>query len=476
MELRMSKQLDGLAFQAYCRRLNFSKETQALLADIRAAPPVRTPRSNRGNVSVYYPSLKMGFIIKAESHRVEFAFIIEAEHDGDVLEYYDQAGRMPLEYRDKNGRSQRPWHTADSFQFRYNAAGWEEDKTTEDLIRLAQEQPNRYRLDERGRWRCPPGEAFAARFGLTYTVRASDEINWVAQDNWLYLEDYYQDLEALHVPDAALEALHRIVDETPGITLTDLRFAAAASLSDGDHADHINIAIALHHLYVDLNRYRLTAPDRTPVYRDQETAWAYVYRGPGADDLGIDAHPVVIEDGQEVEWDGKMWRMAVGATEITLIREKAVFPMVRTAFEALVEAGKIVGVVTSTRSGLTEQGEELLACAREQDHAVAIFRNRVINPEDYDDDEQDSNAAARLKIPNRTSAIGDSATGTVRSYMAVVIWACCPVTLIAAAAESLLMTISRSSTACSQTTSIRMLAGSNAAHTANTCCSAVKRR
>jgi len=359
----MSRQLDGLAFQAYCRRLNVGKDTQDLLATIREAPPVRTPRSNRGNVSVYYPSKKMGVIIKAESHRVEFAFIMEAEHDGDVLEYYDQAGKMPLAYRDTRGRSQRPWHTADSFHFRYNAAGWQEDKTTEDLIRLAQEQPDRYCLDESGRWRCRPGEDFATRFGLTYTVRASDEINWVAQDNWLYLEDYYQDLEALHVPDTVLTALNRIVDETPGITLADLRLATADVLPDLDQANHINIAIALHHLYVDLNRHRLTTPHRTPLYRDQETAWAYVYRGPGADDLGIDAHPLVIEDGQEVEWDGKMWRMAVGATELTLIRDKAVFPMARAVFEALAAAGKIVGVQTSTRSGLTEQGEEVLARA-----------------------------------------------------------------------------------------------------------------
>jgi hypothetical protein len=28
-------------------------------------------------------------------------------------------------------------------------------------------------------------------------VRASDQINWAAQDNWLYLDDYYQDLEKL---------------------------------------------------------------------------------------------------------------------------------------------------------------------------------------------------------------------------------------------------------------------------------------
>src|SRR5436309_2776593 len=84
-------------------------------------------------------------------------------------------------------------------------------QAAQELHRLAQKQPNRYVLDD-GIWRCPPGETFAKKYGLTYHVWSSDQINWAAQDNALYLEEYYQDLERLTIPQATLETLSRLVD------------------------------------------------------------------------------------------------------------------------------------------------------------------------------------------------------------------------------------------------------------------------
>src|SRR5207302_5924079 len=182
----------------------FKEETQDLIKLIRSSPPSRNPRGSKGNVCVWYPSLKMGCIIKAESHTVEFPRLLVHEYSKNVFEYYDQPPPIRLEYLDKHGHKQTPWHTPDFFVIRYNSAGWEECKPTQELIRQSQERPNRYKLDEQGRWRCPPGEAVAAKYGLTYRVWSSEEINWAAQSNWQYLEDYYQDIERLQVPDGAL--------------------------------------------------------------------------------------------------------------------------------------------------------------------------------------------------------------------------------------------------------------------------------
>src|SRR5713101_6748677 len=117
----MTRPLDGLALLAYCRRLDLRPEAREVLAAIRAAPPSRTPRTSRGNVAVWYPSTKMGRISKAESAKVEFAFLLEAEHDDAVLEFYDQPPPILLEYRDKRNHVQRPLHTADYFVFRYDS-------------------------------------------------------------------------------------------------------------------------------------------------------------------------------------------------------------------------------------------------------------------------------------------------------------------------------------------------------------------
>src|SRR6266704_2454326 len=146
----MAKPLDGLALQAYFRRLGFERVTQELLIHIRNSPPSRTPGAQRGNMPVWYPSKKMQCIIKAESAKVEFAFLLEAEHADDVLEFWDQPPPIPLEYLDKRGHLQRPLHTADYFVFRQQSAGYEECKPIEELTRLAQTQPNRYRQDEQG--------------------------------------------------------------------------------------------------------------------------------------------------------------------------------------------------------------------------------------------------------------------------------------------------------------------------------------
>jgi putative transposase len=397
----MTRPLDGIALQTYFRRLNLQKDAQDQLIAVRSSPPSRLPDSRAGNMPVWYPSKKMQCIMKAESAKVEFAFLLEAEHDDEVVEFWDQPPPIELIYHDRRGHLQQPLHTADYFVFRYQSAGWEECKPVEKLIQFAQQHSKRYVLDEQGQWRCPPGEAFAERLGLTYRVRASDQINWAAQDNWLYLDDYYQDLEPLAIPETELSTLFQIVDAHPGITLADLRKAASPIRSE-----HINIAIASHALYVDLSTYRLTEPEHAPLFLNWKAALAHHSSNQRADDLGIEAHPGVIEQGSQILWDGKPWRIAVGQTELTLVcAEGKPIPLSRAAFESLVKEGKIVGTQTETHSSITAEGETLLDLAREVDLATATFRDRVIHPEQYHDDEQEEIAVRAATIPARTKRL-----------------------------------------------------------------------
>src|SRR5712691_6938148 len=149
----MTRPLDGIALQTYVRRLNLQKEAQDQLIAVRSSPPSRLPDSRAGNMPVWYPSKKMQCIMKAESAKVEFAFLLEAEHSDEVLEFFDQPPPIPLEYRDRRNHVQRPLHTADYFVFRSHSAGYEECKPVEKLIQLAQTHANRYLLDEHGRFR-----------------------------------------------------------------------------------------------------------------------------------------------------------------------------------------------------------------------------------------------------------------------------------------------------------------------------------
>src|ERR1700674_4343672 len=110
----MTRPLDGTALFTDFRRLKLSKEAQKQVPEIRASPPNRTPGARHGNMPVWYPSKKMQCIIKAESAKVEFAFLLAAEHDDAILEIWDQPHPpIPLEYYDKRGHLQQPMHTAD---------------------------------------------------------------------------------------------------------------------------------------------------------------------------------------------------------------------------------------------------------------------------------------------------------------------------------------------------------------------------
>jgi putative transposase len=395
----MIRPLDGTALLTYFRRLKLPKEAQELLTAIRNSPPSRTPRPRRGNMPVWYPSKKMQCIIKAESHKVEFAFLLQVEHDDDVLEVWDQPPSIQLEYLDRRSRTQRPNHTADYFLFRYNEAGWVECKTTQELIQKASKSPNRYQLDERGQWRCPPGEAFAAKYGLFYRVYASDQINWAAQDNWLFLEDYYQDLDRLQAAPTDVYALCELVHKQPGILLSELQLAA-----EDLPTDMINIAIARSDLYVDLATYRLSEPWRTPVFPDRSTARATSHPPDSLENQGTTTFTLTALSGTIVSWAGQQWRIAnASATHITLAREGSdPFPLARSAFDMLVQQGKIVLPPPPAPSNFTPEGTALLDQAREADLATAIFRNRVINPDQYDDEEQIQIAERAAAIPVRT--------------------------------------------------------------------------
>lgn len=412
----MARALDArLAFLAYCRRLKLSPETQETLATIRSSPPARRVRSRAGNVPVTFPSTKMELMIQAESHKVEFARLLELEHDDAVLEYYDQPPSIRLEYFDRNNQLRARWHTPDYFVYRFDSAGWEECKPLDRLVQLSQENPKRYVLDaESGRWRCPPGEAYAEKLGLKYQLWVADDVNWNVQSNWLSLEPYYQDLKRLAVPEQVLNALYEMLGATPGIGLAELRrelkartdVPTSVGLTSGIPADLLNIAIAQNLLYVDLTRHRLSDQNRrhVPVYRDKHAALAAPHHRERDDDMGIDAYPVVLETDAPVRWDGQTWYIkTVGATEILLVDgEGAPFSLPYKAFESYVKEGKITGARWRERSYFTDAGAARLDAASPQARATASFRDRVIHPENYDDDEQVRNAAQRAAVPERT--------------------------------------------------------------------------
>ena len=270
------KVLNEADFLGWCARLGLTEDANATVAAVRSLNPSRRVGGGGRNVSGRYPSPKMGKVIQFESHRVELPFIYEAEHDPQVLEYYDQPPSIPLIYCAANGRRLSVMHTPDYCVLREDSAGWVECKTPEDLEKLATCSPHRYLRDSDGNWRCVPGEAYAAAMGLSYTMWSSAEVNWVLQRNRQFLEDYLR-LTSLDTVEVANPAIRTAVEAEPGVFLREL-LERVRGIAE---PDEIYFLIASGGIYVDLNAAAIAEPDRVRVFANAKIAKAWDLAQPG---------------------------------------------------------------------------------------------------------------------------------------------------------------------------------------------------
>jgi putative transposase len=296
------------------RQLQLSEKARTLMNTIRSSEPVRRVGGGTSNVVGRYPSRKMGRVIQFESHRVELAFVFEFEHDTDVLEYYDQPCHLPLQYIGRNGRRVTARHTPDYFVLRTETAGSEECKTDQELLKLVEKSPHRYKREGNGTWHCPPGEAYAASLGFYYRIRNSGEICWTLQRNIQYLADY---LRANHGQEGSphREALLADARRNPGIALGALLETAAPA----EARDCLYSMIARGDLYVDLRAASLWEPEHVHVFPDRDSAQHQ--DGIGCSILpGLRANLIDLQVGDHITWDMKEWTVAnVGANMVSLL-------------------------------------------------------------------------------------------------------------------------------------------------------------
>ena len=344
---------------AWFHRLGISERAKATIHQVRSSDPARRVGGGHRNVSGRYPSRKMGVTIQFESHRVELAEIYEMEHDSDVLEYYDQPPPIKLDYHAISGKRLGVLHTADYFTIRTASAGWVECKTEEELGRLSERNPNRYRLDE-GRWRCPPGEEYAGAVGLDYTVRSSRDINWVFQANIQFLEDYFA--EGAAVPSGKVESVRSHVAAAPGIGLEDLLSAVSGSCS----RDDVYWLIARDHLFVDLRAARLTEPATVSLFADNVAA-AVARQTQLPSPLAPAASEFILAPGTLVMWDAKPWKIVnAGATMVSLLGDDEILSELPAGvFEELLKAGRIIPPGTTAAPGPRPDALERISKASE---------------------------------------------------------------------------------------------------------------
>ena len=365
------------------QRLGFPERTRALIDLIRSSEPSRRVGGGLGNVHGLYPSSKMGLSIQFESHTVELAFIYEYEHDKrNVLEYYDQPPPIKLNYIGKGNKGKERnmgyMHTPDFFIIRCDSAGYEECKTEEELIRLAEQSPNRYVRSEDGEWHSPPGEEFAAQYGLYYRVRSSASIDWTFHRNITFLEDYLR-VRSPITPEKAREAILALVEAKPGIMLRELLLQTEETA----RPDDLYMMIATEQLCVDWRAAALAEPDTVHIFPDQETATAHsrIVRVPAITAANM-IHIVDCKVGTRLGWDNKVWQIInPGETKVGMLSEEGEYIGVPGAtFDELVKRGEIVGVAAA-EGGQCDEVQERFRLATRKDFIVANRRYEHIFPE-----------------------------------------------------------------------------------------------
>src|SRR6266516_1658290 len=369
------------AFEQWCWRLGLSDQAKAVITHIRTSLPARRVRSSAGNVSGTYPSLKMGFAIQFESHRNELPFAYLIDHDPDVQELYSQpAGEIKLKYRSQDDtRDVTARHTPDFFVLREDGAGWVECKMEKDLVQLAKKMPFRYQQRPDGSWFCPPGEAYAAQFGLTYRLFSSSEIDWTYIEHLRFLGDSLRGSPPPVKPDVYL-AIRTMVMSQPGIRLLNL----ITALRRGK-ADDIYPLILTHQLYVDLLAIRLTDYEHVQVFLDQDQAESYATLQPTATSLPRPS-TLQLTIGAPIILDGKAWTILnPGATEVLLLSEdKQVMPVQNSAIEELIRSGRLTGLKEALAPPRYEEGHELLVQASPKALEEANRRYAIITGTDQD--------------------------------------------------------------------------------------------
>lgn len=388
--------------QALLERFHLSASARQIVQHVRNNPPSRRVRAAVGNVTCLFPSVKMGVTIQAESHTVEFPFLLSMETDSLVHEFYDQPPSLKLAYR-SNGRQSSWIHTPDFFRIGKDWIGWVECKPEKELERLSQKRPWRFEKREDGKWRCPPGEEYAAQFGLAYHVWSSSEIDWKFHDNILLLQDYMR--PDVPPPDEAIaHEVLTIVTEEHGITLAHLLERVGARqdghlevprgdgyegyqmvLDTGNVADVIYTMIVTQALYVDLHAEHLADAWRVHVFRDRVAASTYEIRTqtPAWTRLSVLPPALDLSPGAVVSWNGQAYQVINrGEDEIALLDDAGGCRLVTLPndhFGRLVEDGKIVAT-GGPRTTLSEEVLELRSRVSTTDEAEANRRFALLAP------------------------------------------------------------------------------------------------
>ncbi|KDC57261.1 Tn7 transposase TnsA N-terminal domain-containing protein [Bordetella bronchiseptica] len=299
-------------------RLGTPHAGRRLVEKARIEAPVRRVRSRGGNVLTLLVSQKMGREIRTESRHVEFAAAVNHEHDPEVLEYYAQPCRLPLELIEAaTGGVHRIQHFPDFLVIRAGSITLEEWKSATKLQGLAEKSPYRYEQDNDGQWRAPQIERQLAELGICYRICVDESIPPRRIENLLHLSDYF--LPAAEPCDEQeLRRLQAALAEHGSLYIADL-----TEKPYGFSPDFLFKAIADQLAVADLDREVLSKPRHCQIYRDATLRDFIAQVVPAGQIPGQSEFVLEIAEGTRFRFEGQVLTISlIGEKEIVCTRSQ----------------------------------------------------------------------------------------------------------------------------------------------------------
>lgn len=344
--------LDEKTLEAHFDRLGIPPEGRVRIRWIRENSPVRAVGGGTKNTPCRFASNKMKFVLEAEAFNTEYAAFEEFENDESVSEFYGQPCLLKIVYTNANGKTVHPDITPDIFVITQSYFAFIECKTEDDLLKLAQAQPERYSIDGGGRWRSPAGELAAAKIGCKFIVRSSKDNNWIALENYEFFADYlFCDPDELVIAPDALSKIDKRLADSSWLTAGDLIHGA-----DPIDSDSLYGLIATRKVYFDFLTNRISDPEQALIFRDKIAATAY--RTIARTSVGLktpSVTPLEWISGRRFAWDGKPWQVVnVGDEAISAMpldsEQPAIIELDFDSLSELARGGKIVPVCSEVGS------------------------------------------------------------------------------------------------------------------------------
>ena len=234
------------------------------IRNARNSPPGRATRTSKKAGKLRFASQKMGFALETDAFNTEFVALVEWEYDPDTFEIYPQPpDRLVITYMAKSGVRVVARIRPDALRITTAGFIYTECKTEKELLKLSEEQPERFTKSPNGQWRSPPAEAAAAALGCQFELRSTAQNNYELFENLELLKDFLSTARR-DVPLHAREEVTRKLAGQPFVSAFEL-----IHVEPRIDADHLYSMLVNKEIFFPLHALRLADQEQALFFRSE---------------------------------------------------------------------------------------------------------------------------------------------------------------------------------------------------------------